>query len=168
MAAESGAGLLQSTTFWVVVSTVVFAIVAYKKGRGPILKILDDRTDRIRNELEEAERLRVEAQELLANYQRKYRDAMKTAEEIIDSANERAKQIEKDALENVEAELARKETQLVERIERAEQSAVQEIRNKAADIAVTTITNVLQSEIANKDKDLIDDAIKSIPKKLSA
>ena len=57
MAAESGAGLLQSTTFWVVVSTVVFAIVAYKKGRGPILKILDDRTDRIRNELEEAERV---------------------------------------------------------------------------------------------------------------
>lgn len=160
--------MLQSTTVWVVISTVLFLIIAYKKGKEPIFKILDERSDKIRNELEEAERLRVEAQELLADYQRKYRDAMKTAEDIIDTARERASQVEADAMERFEAEIARKENQLAERIERAEKTAVQEIRNKAADIAVAAVTTVLEKEAAKNDKSMIDDAIKSIPKKLSA
>lgn len=160
--------LLQSTDIWVLIATVLFLVIAWKKGRAPILKILDDRTDRIRAELEEAERLRIEAQEALADYQRKHRNAMETAKDIIEAASERAGQIEKDALAKMEDDLARKETQLLERIARAETAAVQEIRNKAADIATSTIVSILSKELDKKDESLIDDAIKSLPEKLSA
>lgn len=160
--------LLQDTTFWVLISTIIFAIVAWKKGKEPIVQLLDGRTERIRKELEEAERLRVEAQEVLADYQRKYRDAMKAADEIIENASERAARIEKEMMAKMDDDLARKETQLVERIARAEKAAVQEIRNKAADIATATITSILSNEMDKKDSELIDDAIKTLPKKLSA
>lgn len=158
----------QDPTFWVLLSTIIFAIVAWKKGKAPLLEILDSRTDRIRKELEEAERLRVEAQEVLADYQRKYRDAMKTADEIIENASERAANMEREMMAKMDEDLARKETQLVERIERAEKSAIQEIRFKAAEIATSTVTSILSDEMNKKDSELIDDAIKSLPKKLSA
>ena len=168
MAVETGAGFLQNPSVWVIISTLVFMVVAYKKGRGPILKLLDDRTDKIRKEIEEAERLRVEAQEMLAEYQRKYRDAINTAEEIITTAKERAHQIEQDALDKMQSDLERKEVQLIERIERAEKAAIQDIQNKVADITTSTITTVLEKEISNQDSSLIDNAIKSLPKKISA
>ena len=160
--------LLQDSTFWVLLSTIIFAFVAWKKGKAPLIEILDGRTERIRKELEEAERLRVEAQEVLADYQRKYRDAMKTADEIIENASERAANMEREMMAKMDDDLARKETQLIERIERAEKAAVQEIRFKAAEIATATVTSILSEEMNKKDSELIDDAIKTLPKKLSA
>ena len=158
--------LLQDSTFWVLISTVIFAIVAWKKGRGPLLEILDDRTDRIRKELEEAERLRVEAQEVLADYQRKHRDAMETANEIIETASEKAARMEQDMNARMEDELARREQQLVERISRAEQAAIKEIRFKAADIATSTVKTILEEQMQEKDSELIENAIKTLPEKL--
>jgi F-type H+-transporting ATPase subunit b len=159
---------LQHTPFWILISTILFVVFALKKGRAPIVKILDERTERIRKELDDAERLRVEAQEVLAEYQKKHRDAMKTADEIIEAASERAAQIEKDAMAKMEEDMARKENQLIERISRAETAAVQEIRNKAADIATSTIVSILSKELDKKDESLIDDAIKALPEKLRA
>ncbi len=158
--------LLQDSTFWVLISTVIFAIVAWKKGREPLLEILDARSERIRKELEEAERLRVEAQEVLADYQRKHRDAMETANEIIETASEKAARMEQDMEVRMQDELARREQQLVDRIARAEQAAIKEIRFKAADIATSTVETILKEQMKDKDSELIEDAIKTLPKKL--
>ena len=158
--------LLQDSTFWVLISTVIFAIVAWKKGREPLLEILDARSERIRKELEEAERLRVEAQEVLADYQRKHRDAMETANEIIETASEKAACMEQDMEVRMQDELARREQQLVDRIARAEQAAIKEIRFKAADIATSTVETILKEQMKDKDSELIEDAIKTLPKKL--
>ena len=58
--------------FWALVALVIFlGIVIYLKVPGMINKSLDERAERIRNELDEARRLREEAQQLLAEYQRK-------------------------------------------------------------------------------------------------
>ncbi len=67
-------------TFWATVALVIFlGIMIYVKVPGMITKSLDDRADRIRDELEQARRLREEAQELLAEYQRKRKEAEKEA-----------------------------------------------------------------------------------------
>ncbi len=169
MAVEAeAAGLLSNSTVWVWISTFVFAFVAYKKGGPVISQTLDGRTKRIKEELEEAERLRVEAQEMLADYQRKYRDAINTADSIVKNAEDRAKQIEQAAMEKLDADLERREVQLTERIKRAERTAVNEIRAHAADISAASIRSILESEMGKKDKDLIDETIKDLPKKLSA
>lgn len=79
--------MLRTAEFWVLVSFVAFLLVlAYFKVPGLIAKALDDRAATIRKELDEARRLREEAQNLLADYQKKHRNAGLEAEAIVEQA----------------------------------------------------------------------------------
>lgn len=168
MAVEHSAGLVGDTNFWVLISTAIFALIAYKKGRKPILEMLDSRTARIKRELEEAERLRIEAQDLLSDSQKKHRDAIQTAQKIIDNAQHTAQRLEEEAQSKMEESLKRREEQLLDRISRAEAAAVQELRDQAADIASRAAEILLEDALAKKGGKLVDDAIAEIPKRLSA
>lgn len=158
-------GLLQDTNFWVLLSTLLFAVVVYVKGRGPILGMLDARTNRIRNELNEAERLRVEAQELLAETQRQHRDALQTAQRIIESAKETAARIEHDSNRKMDEAQKRREDQLLDRITRAEAAAVSEVRRQAADLAAKAAEQLLRDNMPKHGAALVNDAIDHIPAK---
>lgn len=166
MAAEHG-GLLQDTHFWVLVSTVVFVGIAFVKGKAPILKLLDDRTARIKAELEEAERLRIEAQDLLSDCQKKHRDALQTSQKILDNAREQAERIRKDAEAKLAESLKRREEQLLARIARAEETAVAEIRNQAADLAARAAESLLADTLQKRGGKLVDEAIAEIPSRLN-
>ena len=168
MAVEHSAGLLGDTSFWVLMSTAIFAVVAWKKGRGPLLDMLDTRTAKIKAELDEAERLRIEAQDLLSECQKKHRDAIQTAQKIIDNAQQTAKRLEDEAQTKLEDSLKRREEQLLDRITRAEAAAVQELRDQAADIASRAAEILLEDALNKKGGKLVDDAIAEIPKRLSA
>ena len=88
---------LATAEFWVAVSFVGFVgVVIYFKAPAMIAKALDERAERIKAELDEAQRLREEAQALLAEYQRKRRDAETEAEEIITLAREEADRYSKE------------------------------------------------------------------------
>ncbi|MYH39134.1 MAG: hypothetical protein F4160_20310, partial [Rhodospirillaceae bacterium] len=63
-------------TFWVLIAFVIFVAFMVWKARGAVTGALDARAESIRSEIEEAQRLREEAQGLLADYQRKQRDAL--------------------------------------------------------------------------------------------
>jgi vacuolar-type H+-ATPase subunit H len=81
-------------TFWALVALIIFlGIVVYMKVPGMIAKSLDDRADKISNELEEARKLREEAQALLAEYQKKRKEAEKEAAEIVEAAKREAETI---------------------------------------------------------------------------
>ena len=85
-------------TFWALVALVIFlGIVIYMKVPGMITKAFDDRAGKIRNELEEARKLREEAQALLAEYQRKRKEAEEEAAEIVDAAKREAEMITAEA-----------------------------------------------------------------------
>ena len=68
---------LKDPTFWVMVAFFVFVGALARPISGAIAAALDKRADKIRADLEEAEKLREEAQNLLASYQRQQRDAVK-------------------------------------------------------------------------------------------
>ena len=78
--------LFQSTSVWVLISFLIFVAFAYRKGRDGLLGMIDARIADIKKEIETAESLRIEAQELMAQYQRKLRDAKKESEQIISTA----------------------------------------------------------------------------------
>jgi F-type H+-transporting ATPase subunit b len=159
------AGLLHDTNFWVLSSTLLFAVLVYVKGRGPLLNILDSRTARIKAELDEAGRLREEAQELLAETQRQHREALQTAQRIIENAKETAGRIESDSNAKMDEAQKRREDQLLERISRAESTAVAELRRQAADIAAKAAEQLLRDNLAKSGAGLIDRAIDDIPAK---
>lgn len=158
-------GLLSDTSFWVLLSTLIFAVLAYVKGRAPVLAMLDARTARIKNELDEAERLRIEAQDLLAETQRQHREALQTAQRIIENAKETADRIEKDAHRKMDEAQKRREDQLLDRINRAENTAVAELRRQAADLAAKAAEQLLRDAMAKNGASLVNEAINEIPAK---
>ena len=120
----------------VAVAFVIFVILVLWKGMSKITVGLDKRADDIRAQLDEAQKLREEAQAALAGYQRQQRDALAEAEEIIAHANEEAERLKKDAAATLEATLKRREEQAVDRIAQAEAKALQDVRNQAVDLAI--------------------------------
>lgn len=160
--------LAHDTGIWVAFSLIVFVIVAYKMGKKSVLGGLDARIAEVKSEIENAERLRVEAQELLAQYQRKQRDAEKEADEILSRAKEQAAQLKKTAETDLSTLMDRRETQLAERLQRLEESAIAEIQNHAADLAVAATTEMIMQSLDEKSNaKLNEDTIKSLSKQIN-
>ena len=148
---------------WVLLSFIIFVAMAFKFGRASVTSSLDSYIETARNDVEEAERLRVEAQELLSKYQRLKRETTSDAENVIKSAKEHAEKIREKAEKELEAELARREEQLKERLSLMENQAIEEMRAYAADLAIKATREIIVDNIDNKKaKALNDKAIEEI------
>jgi len=158
---------MMTPEFWVFLAFVVFVFLVWKKAKAAILGALDARAEKIRAELDEAQRLREDAQSALAAYQRRQRDALKEAEAIIAHAREEAARIRAQAAADLEAALKRREVQAVDRIAQAEAAAVNEVRHLTVDLAVQAGRKLLTEGITAKQADaLIDQSIAELPKHL--
>lgn len=159
--------IFQDPTFWVLVAFVVFIGSTAKPISRMITGGLDKRADKIRDDLEEAEKLREEAQDLLAGYQRKQRDAVAEAEAIVAHAREESERLAVHGRERLEAALERREKLAMDRIAQAEAHAIETVRDKTIDIALDATRDYLAEELKAKQSDaLIDGAIKDLPGKL--
>ena len=137
-------------TFWAFMGLVAFlAILVYLKVPGRILSALDDRSARIRRELEEAERLRAEAQSLLAEYQRRRTEAEDEARGIVEQARREAEIVAAEARTRM-ADYVERRTKAVEtRIGQAEAQALAEVRARAVDVAAAAAATILSERSAD-------------------
>lgn len=159
--------IFSDATFWVAVSFVVFVALVYKPLGGAITGALDDKIALIRGEVEEAQRLREEAQATLASYQRQQRDAGKEAEALMAQAKTAAEAHRKASAAALATVLERQEHLMIEKIERAEAAAVQQVRNQAVMLAMTATVKLLEAKLAGAAGDaLIDSAIGALPDRL--
>ncbi len=160
--------LAYSTDIWVAVSFIVFLLVAFKLGRKSVVDGLDSRINDVKNEIETAERLRVEAQELLAQYQRKQRDAEQEAGEIINRAQEQANRMAENSKTELQETMTRREEQLTVRLKRLEENAIAEIQSRAADLAVAATTEMIAQTLDEKSNATLNDqTISDLPKNLN-
>jgi F-type H+-transporting ATPase subunit b len=159
--------MLNDPTFWVAIAFFVFAGLMIWKARQPVLKGLDARAERIKAELDEAQRLREEAQKMLAEYKRKQRDVAKEAEDLLANARHEADLLRRQAAADLEQTLARREKAALEKIAQAETQAVLDVRAKAVDIAIAATAKLLSENVdATRDQALLDDAIKNLGSRL--
>jgi F-type H+-transporting ATPase subunit b len=159
--------MFSDPTFWTAVAVVLFIALVAKPVSRMATKALDERAEKIKAELDEAERLRNEAQDLLAQYQRKQRDAAKEAEAIIEHAKQEAERMDREGREKLKASLERREKLAMDRIQMAEQHAVERVRARAVDVAIAATGQVLKDSLsADKADALVDDAIKQLPGRL--
>ena len=112
--------MFENVLFWEWLAFLIFIGLATKMGWKRITAALDARSDAIRDELDQARKLREEAQGLLAEYQRKRRDAEKEADEIVEHAKEEAVALRAEAERKLEENLARRTRLAEEKIGRAE------------------------------------------------
>jgi len=158
---------LYEAEFWVAIAFVVFVVLVFKPGKAAILGALDGKIAQIREEVEEAQRLREEAQATLAAYQRQQRDAAQEVEELMARARAEAETHRKQAAAALQTALERQEIMAREKIAQAEASAVAEVQRRAVEVAVAATGKLLEARLSGAAGDaLIDDSIQSLPNRL--
>jgi F-type H+-transporting ATPase subunit b len=160
---------LAQAEFWVAVAFVIFVgVLIYAGAHRTIIEALDRRSARIKADLDEARRLREEAQALLAQYQGKQRDAEREAAAIIAEAQAEAERVAAEARVKSEDFIARR-TKLAEtKIGQAEAQAVADVRAAAADAAVAAAETILRESAKGKvADDLIAKGIAEVKAKLN-
>lgn len=156
-------------TFFAFVGLVLFlALVVYMKVPGMVAKSLDARADQIRNDLSEAKRLREEAQQLLAEYQRKRKEAEADAAKIVAAAEREAELIAAEAKQKTEEFVARRNALSEQKIKQAEADAVNAVRTAAVDLAIAAAEKVLASRTdASVQADLFNQAVGEVKTRLN-
>lgn len=155
--------------FWVAMSFLAFvALMLYFGVPRLITGALDARADAIRKELDEARRLREEAQELLADYQKKAREAEDEAKAIIDQAKREAEAMANESRKSLQEQVERQGKLAQQKIARAEAQALSEVRATAVDTALAAAEKVLKSRLAGPTgSSLVDQGIRELKGKLN-
>jgi|HubBroStandDraft_1064217.scaffolds.fasta_scaffold00073_58 F-type H+-transporting ATPase subunit b len=157
----------RETEFWIAVAFVIGVALIWWQGGGIVIAGLDARAQRIREQLDEAQRLRSEAETMLGEYQRKQRDAAGEAQEILAQATADAERAAKQAEADLETAIRRREEQARDKIAQAEVKALAEIRAVAVDIAIRAVRILLSRALdQHRGASLIDQAIEDLPKRL--
>lgn len=160
---------INSPEFWVAISFLVFVGILVKMGvPAMITKALDDRADMVRKELDQARRLREEAQDLLADYQRKQRAADDEAKAIIEEARREAEAMKAESARTLKEQLERRTKLAEEKIARAEAQAVSEVRAAAVDVAMSTAERIIADKMtADGGAELMSRSIRDLKGKLN-
>lgn len=162
-------GLIYDTTFLTAVALVLFLGILYYAGVHKTLGgMLDARAQRIRDELDEARRLREEAQALFAEFERRNRDVAAQAEDIVTHARKAAETAAEKAKADLANAIERKLRAADEQIAMAEASAVREVRDRAVEVAVAAAADVIRSRMTEaQSAALIDSAIETTGNRLN-
>jgi len=156
-----------SPEFWVSMAFVI-VVVSFAKPIAKILKkVTSERAQKISDKIDEARRLKDEASELLAEYERKFKDADAEAAAIVAKAKENAARFKKEAEEAMKLALAKKEEQAFDKIKSAEIGASEEIRTRVIEVSTMTTVEVISGALKNKvTAEMLAASLKELPSSL--
>lgn len=147
-------------SFWVGLAFLLVVALAFKPVARALSSTLDGRASKIREQIEEARKLREDAQALLASYQTKQRDAMAEAENIISQAKAEAARMKTEAEADLARALERREQQALERISQSEAQALAQVRSTAVHVALKAAETLIRDNLDDgKKQALADQAI---------
>ncbi len=160
--------MFSDPSFWVGLAFVLVVGYLARPIARSVSASLDGRADKIRTQIEDARKLREEAQALLAEYQRKQRDALSEAESIVAQAKEEANRMKVQAEKDLEHSIARRQSQALERIAQSEAQAIASVRNTAVDVAVAAAEKLITDQMnGDRQAALVDQSIKDLPGRLN-
>jgi F-type H+-transporting ATPase subunit b len=155
-------------TFWAFIALLIFfAIVIYFKAPSLVTRTLDARIAKIEADLDEARRLREEAQSLLAEYERKRKAAESEAEDIVAAAKDEAERMTAEAEAALEDMVARRTKAVEDKIAQAEAQAISEVRARSADVAIEAARLLLADQVKENGSALVDQSIKDVASRLN-
>jgi F-type H+-transporting ATPase subunit b len=148
---------------WGLLAFLVLLGVMWKFAFPAVTKMMNDRTERIRSNLDSAEKVKAEAQEILEDYQRQLADAKNEANRIIEEARQTAEGLRRDLMQRAEAEVAELRQRSAEDIAAAQERALADLRSRIATLVIAAAEKVVER---NLDRDtnaaLIENFINSV------
>jgi F-type H+-transporting ATPase subunit b len=156
-------------TFWAAVAFVILMIgFGYLGVHKKVTDALDHRATRIKAELDDARKLREEAEKLVAQYRAKREGAVKEAGEIVAAAQAEAERIAAEAKTRMEDFVARRTKMAEAKIAQAEAQALADVRAAAADAAVAAAAKVLSETVRGQTAEaLLSQGIAEVRQKLN-
>ncbi len=152
----------------VAIAFVIAVALAARCVWAALAGMLDERSAKIKAELDEAQQLKDEAQRALGQFQRKQRDALQEAASIVAHAREEAARLAERAKRDLEAAIDRRQRLAAEKIALAEAKALAEVRNAAVDIAIDAAREVIAERLGDRQgAALVDQAIAELPQRLN-
>ncbi|MBC6404636.1 MAG: F0F1 ATP synthase subunit B [Rhodospirillales bacterium] len=146
---------------------VLIALIVWKGGSG-IVAGLDAKVQKIRQAIDEAEALKVEAEKTLAEYKRKQRDALAEAERIVAHAKTKAEEIRSQQLAELKISLERREQLAMDRIAQAEANALRAVQSGAVDAAIAASIDLIRAKLNEaRSGAMIDASIDEISRHLN-
>ena len=159
---------LTNSRTWVAVAFVLFFVFFGKMLWKALASMLDSRSATVRSELEEAARLRREAEAMLKDAEKRRADALSEAQALIEGAKSEASRVAAATAVEAEASAKRREQMALDRIAAAEKAAVDEVRLTAAEVATVAARQVISEGLsADADARLVDHAIAQLPTALA-
>ena len=160
---------ITESEFWVAVSFIIFLGVLFYFGvHKKLVTMLDARALEISKELAEARRLREEAEKVLADYRRKEGEAANEAGSIIALAAKEAEMLAAETRKSVKEHFDRRMKLAEEKIARAEQDAVREVRSVAVDAAVAAAQSLIAEKLTpDRAEKLVTESIDTLKSKLN-
>ena len=156
--------LLQDPMFAYTVAFVIFLGLAFRYGRSAFIAWVDGEIAKVRAQLDEAQKLRTEAETTLAEYKARQAAAIAEADQLVRNAKEEAVRLQAQAEADLKASLARQEQQAVARIRMAEAAALSEVRQRGIGLAMSSARQVLEAKLqGDAAAKLIDQAIADLP-----
>lgn len=150
------------------VALVILVAALWRPASRFVTGALDARAERIRRELDDAQRLHEEAKAMLAKYQRQLHEGQKLAAEILERANAERARIEARMKQEFEATVRRRTQQAMDRIAQEEQRALAEVRARAADLTIRTTRQLVADRLdVDSARKLLDGAIAEVGAKLN-
>ena len=168
-AGHAQVGLLQDASLYVLIAFLIVIGVFIRAGvHKTIVSGLDKRAQKIADEINEARKMREEAQELLASYQRRQREAEEEAAGIIEQAKKDAQRLAAEARTKIEEQTERRIKSAEDKIARAEAQAISEVRGQTADLAIEAARIIIRDRMGGGAQGpFIDKAIAGLRDKLN-
>ncbi|WP_209427817.1 F0F1 ATP synthase subunit B [Pararhodobacter sp. SW119] len=159
---------LRNTDIVVALGFIIFVgILVYYKVPAMVTNLLDKRADDIRAELAEARRLREEAQEMRAAFERKKVEVKEQAERIVAKAKADAETAAEQARADLEVSITRRLKAAEDQIASAEAAALRDVRNRAVQVAVAASAELIAANMSKPHANrLIEESIKTVDAKL--
>ncbi|MCZ0960804.1 F0F1 ATP synthase subunit B [Paracoccus benzoatiresistens] len=160
---------LRNTNFIVLIAFLVFVgILFYFKVPARIGTLLDQRAHGIRRDLDEAKRLREDAQEIYASFERRQREVAGQAEQIVANAKREAEAQAAKAKADLKTSIERRLKAAEDQIASAENDAVRAVRDRAVQTAVAAASTLLAQQVGAGQRSAgIDDAIEDVARRLN-
>ena len=154
-----------SAEFWVAVAFVCTVTLLSRPIYRLIQNMINNNIDNIRNKLEEAEQIQMDAERLLASYERKFRNVRNEANEILNKSQNEINYLRKASLTQLEQSMKLKEQDMMEKIKSSRENAINEITNTARNLSLKAARQIIQNNLSDKDiSKLIDTSIDKINK----
>ncbi len=155
--------IIPGLMIWTIIFFVIVVFVLRKYAFGPIQNLIDERQKQIRSSIEEADKARDEARNLLEEHRQLIGQARSQAEEILGEARKTRESMEQRMREETEAERQRRLDETRREIESAVQRGLEEIRNEVADLTLEAVSRVVGRTLdAERDREIISEAVDSL------